>query len=308
MLYTQSNGGSLRPADDLILSVGRDFMKQTRIPLILGLVGGALISQAAFAQKPDAAVVINRMVSAYRSMLSYKDSGTLTQKVGDKTQTAEVKLAAQRPNKFALDIKGDKFNTQVLSDGTSLIAIRPDRKAYTKTKAPNLLMRADVLAKIDVPAPASRVVAYLLQATLRTSDDAFAKSILESKATGPQPFGGKMAYVLTARYDEDYDAKIYVTDDDFLVRKVTLVKQGDIEFSQTVSNIEVDKPIDAAVFTAKLPDNALFVYTLPPLEKAVVVASGPPAPDFKVQTYQGDTIRLSDLKGKVVLLNFFFND
>src|SRR4051794_33378131 len=138
-------------------------MNQTRNPLLLGLLGIASLSSGALAQKADTGMVLNRMSSAYRSMQSYRDSGTLTQKAGDKTYTAEVKLAAQRPNRFALDIKGDKVNTQIWSDGSTLIAHRPDRKAYTKTKAPALLMKADILGKVDVPAPASRIIAMLLQ-------------------------------------------------------------------------------------------------------------------------------------------------
>lgn len=284
-------------------------MRQTRVPqTVAAALGLVCLSAAAFAQKPDAGMVLNRMSSAYRGMQTYRDSSTLTQKAGDKTYTAEVKLAAQRPNQFMLDVKGEKFNTQVWSDGTSLVAYRPDRKAYTKTKAPNLLMRADVLSRVDVPAPGSKIVTTLLENTLRTSEDPLVKSMLAAEATGPQPFGSKMAYVLKFRYDEDYDAKVYVTDDDFLVRKVTLLKGGDPELTQTFTEIEVDKPIPSASFTAPLPDNARVVFSLPPLEKVVVAAAGPPAPDFKLQTYKGGIVRLSDLKGKVVLVNFFFNN
>ena len=32
---------------------------------------------------------------------------------------------------------------------------------------------------------------------------------------------------------------------------------------------------------------------------------GQPAPDFELQTFNGQNIRLSDLKGKVVVLNFW---
>jgi outer membrane lipoprotein-sorting protein len=283
-------------------------MTQTRNPLLLGLLGLTCIAATAAAQKPDAGVVLNRMSSAYRGIQSYRDSSTLTQKAGDKTYTAEVKLAAQRPNKFVLDIKGEKFNTQVWSDGTSLVAFRPDRKAYTKTKAPNLLMKADVLAKVDVPAPASRIVAILLQNTLRTSEDPLAKSLLKAEASGPQPLGGKMAYQLTFRYDDDYDAKVYVTDNDFLVRKVSLFKSGDPELIQNIGEIEIDKTIPNDAFEVPLPESARLVFSLPPLEKVVVASAGPPAPDFKLQTYKGDTVRLSDLKGKVVLVNFYFNN
>jgi outer membrane lipoprotein-sorting protein len=295
-------------------------MKLTRVPLALGLLGTVCWATAALTgtearatslQKADAGVVLNRMSSAYRSMQSYRDTGTLTQKAGDKTYTAEVKLSAQRPNRFALDVKGEKLNTQVWSDGNNLIAHRPDRKAYTKTKAPALLMKADVLNKVDVPAPASRIVAALLQNTLRSGEDALAKSISQAEVTGPQPFaGGKLAYVLSFQYDDDYNARLYVTDGDFLVRRVNLIRDGAVEVTQNLTEIETDKAIPAEAFALNVPESSRLVYSLPPLERVVVVAtaSGRPAPDFKVQTYEGGTVRLSELKGKTVLLNFFFND
>ena len=284
-------------------------MRHPRTPLMLGLLGMACLGPAALAaQKPDTGVVLNRMTSAYRSMQSYRDSGTLTQKAGEKTYKADVSLAAERPNRYALEIKGDKVNTQVWSDGTTLVALRPDRKAYTKTKAPNLLFKADVLGKVDVPAPASRLVTYLLENTLRTSEDAFPKALQEGETTEPQPFGNKMAYVIKSRYDDELDARVYVTADDFLVRKVTLLRAGEVVATQTLGEIETGKSIDVATFSPKFPEAARVVYSLPPLEGISIAASGPMEKDFTLDTYQGGKVTLSNLKGKVVLLNFFFNN
>ena len=43
----------------------------------------------------------------------------------------------------------------------------------------------------------------------------------------------------------------------------------------------------------------------PTQEQATLVKSGEVAPDFSVTMFDGSTIKLSDLKGKVVLLNFW---
>ena len=43
----------------------------------------------------------------------------------------------------------------------------------------------------------------------------------------------------------------------------------------------------------------------PTPEQATIVKDGQKAPNFEVQMFDGSTIKLSDLKGKVVLLNFW---
>ena len=51
--------------------------------------------------------------------------------------------------------------------------------------------------------------------------------------------------------------------------------------------------------TAKAQNNR------PTPEQATIVKDGQKAPNFEVQMFDGSTIKLSDLKGKVVLLNFW---
>jgi outer membrane lipoprotein-sorting protein/thiol-disulfide isomerase/thioredoxin len=274
---------------------------------LAGILGLSVLAAAAQAQTPQAGAVLNRMSSAYRSMQSYRDTATWTRKIGSKETTATVTLAAQRPNKFLLEIKGDKMNTVVVSDGSSLIALRPDRKAYTKTRAPFLLMKNDFLTKVDVPSPGARIISILLSATLRESDSALAKSMAAAEVSGPQSFGAKMGYVLTFRYDEDHDAKVYVTDGDYLVRKVSLISGSAADVVETHNDIEVDKPIPADTFTRALPTGAQLVFNLPPLERVEVATGGTggAAPDFTAEAYGGGTFKLSDYKGKVVILDFW---
>ena len=52
-------------------------------------------------------------------------------------------------------------------------------------------------------------------------------------------------------------------------------------------------------FTAKAQNNR------PTPEQATIVKDGQNAPNFEVQMFDGSTVKLSDLKGKVVLLNFW---
>ena len=52
-------------------------------------------------------------------------------------------------------------------------------------------------------------------------------------------------------------------------------------------------------FTAKAQNNR------PTPEQATIVKDGQKAPNFEVQMFDGSTVKLADLKGKVVLLNFW---
>jgi hypothetical protein len=71
-------------------------------------------------------------------------------------------------------------------------------------------------------------------------------------------------------------------------------------------NIEVDKPIEQAAFARTIPEGYRMVATLPALENLAAASAGN-APEFTVTPANGQRVSLSSLKGKVVLLNFFFN-
>src|SRR5207247_8447823 len=116
----------------------------------------------------EAGMLLNRLSSSYRSMQSYRDNAIIRWKIEDKEQKADVALAAQRPNKYLMDVKGDYLNTLVVSDGSTLVAFRADRKAYTKVKAPLRLIGSDMLAGIDSPSLGSQIITTLLQG--RTGD------------------------------------------------------------------------------------------------------------------------------------------
>ncbi|MBE6197385.1 MAG: TlpA family protein disulfide reductase [Rikenellaceae bacterium] len=53
------------------------------------------------------------------------------------------------------------------------------------------------------------------------------------------------------------------------------------------------------LFTAKAQDKR------PTPEEATIVKDGAKAPDFEVEMFDGSKVKLSDLRGKVVLLNFW---
>jgi len=267
---------------------------------LLGCLAAA--SRGAQAQAPQS--VVNRMIAAYRSMQTVQATGAWTMK-GEKDLAATLVLAAARPNRFLLEIKGDKMNTVVASDGTDLLMHRPDRNIYTRARAPRLLMGGDILGRLDVPSPGARIIAALLQNQARNTDFPLAQALARATVDGPRSLDGRQVYVVALRYDEDRIARLFVSEGDWLIRKVTAGRGGLTEVVEVWEDPRVDQPVAPETFLRKVPDNARQVSALPPLEP--LRAQDGNAPRFTVRTVAGETVSLSGLKGKVVLLNFFFN-
>lgn len=76
----------------------------------------------------------------------------------------------------------------------------------------------------------------------------------------------------------------------------------------TISYAAVDAEVEKGLFSgATLPEDVMF-YPPPDEPKAPPpLQPGVTAPDFTAATFRGDTMRLSDLRGKVVLLDFFYS-
>jgi len=73
---------------------------------------------------------------------------------------------------------------------------------------------------------------------------------------------------------------------------------------------ERDRSMHTAEWIKVIPFLALFVFLVLigwgiMTRGQQVIKKGEPAPDFTLQTYSGQTISLSDLQGKIVLLNFW---
>jgi len=67
-----------------------------------------------------------------------------------------------------------------------------------------------------------------------------------------------------------------------------------------------DPNVDESKLTlASIPEN-IVLKDYEPYEDPEPLAEGTPAPEWSLPTLTGDTIRLADLKGKVVLLDFFY--
>ena len=80
-----------------------------------------------------------------------------------------------------------------------------------------------------------------------------------------------------------------------------------VEVTQTISfqRLIVDGPAPSGTFDFVPPDNAELVQEFGPTQASVSRMVGKPAEDFTRNDLSGNTFRLEELRGKVVLLNFW---
>lgn len=232
----------------------------------------ALFAMAAQTQSPpNRTLLINRMSLAYQSPRSFQDVATIKRKIGKKEAQATLTLAMQKPNRYLLDLKGEHLNTTIVSDGNSLIALRPDRKAYTKVRAPRQIARSDFIGTVDMPSLGARLITQLLTGNVREGE--IGQLLMSAHLAGPQDFHGRQAYVFTFPYADEFEAQVYVTTDDHLVRQVKLTKGGEVVWLENHDDIQLNREVPANTFHRPLPEGARMVTALPPLDRPTETAS-----------------------------------
>ncbi len=272
-------------------------MKRTALPLACLLALSAVCAQA---QTTPVTQLLNKLSTRYRTVETVRYSGTWTQKLGSKERSATVEFGMKRPSGYALELKGENLNTVVVADASFVTAMRPDKNAYTRTKAPAKLLGGDVLAKVDLPAPGAAVIALLLQGQLRDQTNKLAKALNAATLRDPIGFGSGAADVLSFRPDDVSEVRIYVSQQDGLIRRAVSYSGGKVDTTENYTTVEVDKPLPDGFLDRKVPEAARLVAVLPALDKPEIEI------EFAVKNVNGGNISLADLKGKVVLVNFFF--
>ena len=273
---------------------------------VIAAIAVAAAGEQAASQTPHTALsIVNKMVTAYRSVRTINDNVTIVRTVGDKQVTSTMQVAAERPGKFLLDLKGDKINTLLVNDGVQTTAFRSDRKIYLKARSAPLLMKSDPLSGIDVPTPGAELLASLISNTIRESVTPAAKLLMNADFIGNGKVGESSAYILGFTGPEGLTGKIYVSENDFLIRRLTL-SQGDKIVLEEKHDVTVNQSLPSSTFLAVLPTNATLVFAMPKLDAIQFSSSsGVMAADFNAEADGGGNLHLSDYRGKVVVLDFW---
>lgn len=268
--------------------------------LVVAVLACASLAPASGGQTPETAPLLNRMSTAYRSCRSYRSTSSWSRSVNGATLSATVTLAAERPNRYVLEIAGSSAATTVWSDGSNLTAFRPGGKVFVRSHMPDFLVKANILKGIDIPSAAACLVTMLLQGGLRDPSSDLGRRMLSAEFVTPAGGGGRDFYTLRFSYDLEHEARIVVGAADALIRRVTLVSRGKVFSTEEFSSVEIEKDLPADTFRRSLPDGLRPVSVLPPADLPVEDEG------ISLKTIAGGAVQLNELKGKVVLLGFFF--
>lgn len=127
----------------------------------------------------------------------------------------------------------------------------------------------------------------------------------EARLLGAKPWEGAVYQVVETRTSTGTTiSQLYIGDDGFIHRLLIQENAPEKPVRREIAlrNLRLNSEVSPSLFALTLPEGAL------PFERSSpqpLLAAGEAAPDFTVQDASGKPVRLSDLRGSVVVLKFF---
>lgn len=265
------------------------------------------------AKRPTAAVVLAVLQNVYRSMTTLKSQGSSItvskmdgKKVGKPKRIAITVLFA-RPDKLVIG----NDDGRLVTDGKVVYNYLPAAKQYVKGK-----MSSDLIKGLITARPGINVMGLLYGVD-------YQKAIASSKLLPDTRLGAREVYVLSLRLKSGVGSPkgtsvaqtLWIGKRDMgLYKTLTLIsmrpkapkgtkgkfpKLVESAITTNVSSFQPNAKLPASTFAFKPPAGAKLYEQPKPVD-----LSGKAAPDFSFQWIDGQTKKLSDFRGKAVLLDF----
>ena len=212
--------------------------------------------------KPEVMALVRQSTETYRKMKSYSADVNLKTEISNDTGSQTIQshfvLALDRANRFCYRDLTDPAGTAAVSDGRKFINYKSDRNQFTEGPAPADYKGINIVDDVQFEPLATYLVALMLQGDALADKDI--KESLEKANVGtPIIENGKKWQVLHILFGpQEENCDIYVGEDHLIGKSTTKLQAKDRKFLQTelLSNIKIDKPVDAAVFLYTPPPNA----------------------------------------------------
>jgi len=268
---------------------------------------------------PDAAPLLEKLSTAYKNLKSLDLTGTLA---GDfdvdgekRAEKVEINAAFAAPNQFRHAIKDELL---VGSTGDQLFVFEPRVKLYRTSDA-----KKDRVSLADMPAPFDQI---LLDQNL---------SLAMAMSNDPAGDLGKLYQKIAKAADISIDGKAhpalaFTNDHETLTLaldpQTSLVRRASFDIAKVLKKrgaqdvakavLTMDYPTSTPGATTKPeqfawvpPSGARDAATIQSgpgdIEVPAVAMSGKPAPDFTLKDINGKDVKLSDLKGSVIVFDFW---
>jgi thiol-disulfide isomerase/thioredoxin/outer membrane lipoprotein-sorting protein len=265
----------------------------------------------------DPAVVglLKQAIASYQKLYSYQHKEEVFTASNGIIPRVTLTLAMERPNKLSVKSDNGPFSAAV-SDGRKVILYDPDTSEYTQKSAPAALKDIpDItylfLAAAPVPAFGSALVERMLAGDVLNDPvlvnmftNASVAATVQKNSKKVQPM-----VLLPSGHAEDGSLTLDFDVDTHLLQEVVLkTPQGSL--TENLSDIKLDQPLPEARFQYTLPRQVKlvdeFMGSPEALEKAAAAKfQGKPAPEFTLKDRSGKEYKLSSLKGKVVIVDFW---
>ena len=234
-----------------------------------------------------AAALLQRVADVYRNLAAARFDATETAlRTGARAQgrmITDLHITALAPDKVRIDVEGRGEPEILIGNGASFWRVFPKVNEYLKTSSATVLRYSPVFhyAEIDKNGGVWRI-------------------------TGAETVADAACTVLQLERPRRI-RKLWVDEATYLIRKDSTETTGtsgpDTFSTETIyTKVELGEPVDPATFTydaARAKERPTFSTS------GAETLTGRMAPDFTLQTLDGRDIRLSDLRGQPVLLDFW---
>lgn len=225
---------------------------------------------------------------------------------GQPTQTSSATLDYQikRPAQYLVKLKSDNESATAASDGKTATTYLTDTKKYTTHPV-------DPATVYQTP-----MMGMLINGALVSDNplEMMKKDLTSATYVGKETVNGVEAHHIKL-VDAEGDVDLWIDAGD-----QPLVRQAKVDQSRGMAaaghpasvivnidfkNWQVGQPIADSVFQFTPPAGAQKVDSFNPQTQSESSLKGKPAPDFELTDLDGNGVKLSDLRGKVVILDFW---
>lgn len=295
--------------------------------IALGFLAPSGVEAITVSELPaDVRDVLTRTIETYQSATSYRDNARIEIRMkADDTANAHVMpvpMTLERPNRVRLNL--DVLAIQC--DGSELVRYSRVVNRYTSESAPPTLTISELFGPI--PADGMELFLHLHLLTAPEPLSLILNDAVGIALEGEETIDGRACRIV--RYEGPpgrMNGRLLIDRENGLLREFRLSADGKQAtmppgtpawVSLKLAEAVVNEPVEAETFAFTPPPESVKVDDLskPPVAQVAQAGSngngesvgsavGKTAPDFTVETLDGKEIKLSALRGQVVVLDFW---